>query len=100
LRLPWSPLFPSTTLFRSSAVTTSSASTAFPPRVRNLSIGPSIVDVVFTLIGSAARQALCWAPRKTPGALQIASQRAQTGSPQRRSEEHTSELQSPDHLVC
>src|SRR5215216_4889508 len=25
---------------------------------------------------------------------------APTGSPARRSEEHTSELQSPDHLVC
>src|SRR5258708_25152560 len=58
-RPPRSPLFPSTTLFRS-----------FMPR---------------TLLGAVARSVVA---------------RAADHRGHHRSEEHTSQLQSPDHLVC
>src|SRR5438552_7226345 len=64
---PRSPLFPYTTLFRSSA-TSMSCSTA---------------------PGSCST-----APFSTP------RRRTGTWASRSRSEEHTSELQSPDHLVC
>src|SRR5438552_13445995 len=64
-RPPRSTLFPYTTLFRSSPMTTPSCATA---RLASLRTGRSTSDP------SAAREM--------------------------RSEEHTSELQSPDHLVC
>src|SRR5258708_30983029 len=72
-RPPRSTLFPYTTLFRSrppSAATTLAASQASSGRCRNTTASAS------ARLG--ARSAAC-APR---------------------SEEHTSELQSPDHLVC
>src|SRR5258708_29407106 len=79
-RPPRSTLFPYTTLFRS------------PRRGRES-------------LPSSARQA--WRSRRSPrsGAGRGTTGRTQTPSPStaetsRRSEEHTSELQSPDHLVC
>src|SRR5947208_11636915 len=71
-RPPRSTLFPYTTLFRSTC------GLAYPDSVR---IRPFV-----TICRSAGSQ-----PRK---------RLAQFSSPWSRSEEHTSELQSPDHLVC
>src|SRR5438552_11373511 len=43
-----------------------------------------------------------WAPAGTPFSVKLPSARVSSryGVPAIRSEEHTSELQSPDHLVC
>src|SRR3712207_9470264 len=70
-RPPRSTLFPYTTLFRSQA-------RAGTPK-------PSIEGLVRELAGERAAAALATAPRPSP-------------SP--RSEEHTSELQSRQYLVC
>src|SRR5258708_13737795 len=72
-RPPRSTLFPYTTLFRS-----------FPPR-------PSRAD-------RRARRAVVRARAASRVAAPRRSDRRKTASA--RSEEHTSELQSPDHLVC
>src|SRR5258708_11494272 len=69
-RPPRSTLFPYTTLFRSPRPATSPTAWARTPTC------------------SWARPS--WPP----------SHRAWASCPPRRSEEHTSELQSPDHLVC
>src|SRR4051794_41330161 len=82
-RPPRSPLFPYTTLFRSSA-------------------GPLSLSPRGALPGGLALAlALTWnasASRSSP-TIPRRDGRAWT-SPPRRSEEHTSELQSPVHLVC
>src|SRR5258708_21636944 len=74
-RPPRSTLFPYTTLFRS-------RKRAFPIRG-----------------GRTCYVSICVPPIATPSAS-----RSRNGGPRawdmRRSEEHTSELQSPDHLVC
>src|SRR5258708_10157339 len=72
-RPPRSTLFPYTTLFRSAAWRTPHATTA-PRRSTPTSTRPSS-----TVVSLAC------------------GRRASTGG---RSEEHTSQLQSPDHLVC
>src|SRR5438552_7856984 len=71
-RPPLSTLFPYTTLFRS------------------LLMGQKLCRVVCRLATSLAPWATCLTPRGlTRRAVRLP-----------RSEEHTSELQSPDHLVC
>src|SRR5947208_12112368 len=81
---PTSTLFPYTTLFRSDLVSESNVSeleiTEAEGKVRIVKGGGAMVQHV------AAPNAMA------PVALQA------NGLP--RSEEHTSELQSPDHLVC
>src|SRR5258708_28810134 len=78
-RPPRSTLFPYTTLFRSSSARRPSRSReAFTRR------GPS---------SSGPGRAICYTEEPTPGPW------TRTSRPS-RSEEHTSELQSPDHLVC
>src|SRR5258708_14306988 len=75
-RPPRSTLFPYTTLFR------------------------SLTDAE---IAQLATDAAClFDLTKERGALGVCAHRRPTagGRPHRRSEEHTSELQSPDHLVC
>src|SRR2546430_8123608 len=72
-RPPRSTLFPYTTLFRSHR--------------RGIPLGRR---VRVTLLCGADRQ---WARRRTADARR-------SGSPGRRSEEHTSELQSQSNLVC
>src|SRR5258708_18338716 len=78
-RPPRSTLFPYTTLFRSPATATS---------------------------GCTWRRAGCWPTANTPSAPTPSPtpRPAPTGPTtpgcSTRSEEHTSELQSPDHLVC
>src|SRR5258708_20227644 len=73
-RPPRSPLFPYTTLSRSSC----------PPKYSPIACRPRQTPKIGSLLSSAA--ASC---RSSASALAC-----------RRSEEHTSELQSPDHLVC
>src|SRR5258708_25612820 len=73
-RPPRSTLFPYTTLFRSAMAATLVVSRAHPT-----------VDSRM-LVASLSRFDESW--------------RVLAGPPEPRSEEHTSELQSPDHLVC
>src|SRR5947208_7978459 len=72
-RPPRSTLFPYTTLFRSSK-----------------------------LAITATKQPAAGAPMSaaTPTAARLRLEAPVTPTHERRSEEHTSELQSPDHLVC
>src|SRR5258708_26418457 len=83
-RPPRSTLFPYTTLFRSSR-------TSRPPDERVISVMPSLNSAIHTR------------PSPRPG-LSPQSHSPTPSSAIRihssRSEEHTSELQSPDHLVC
>src|SRR5258708_23894544 len=83
-RPPRSTLFPYTTLFRSS-----SAQLTLPhPRthLRRFVLEP-LCEIVPELI----------LPRQSKA---VAEKCRSRWSPYHRSEEHTSELQSPDHLVC
>src|SRR5258708_15551222 len=88
-RPPRSTLFPYTTLFRSQVADVSlrvaeSGSGSLgrqPCRARELQI----------LAGDGAGRA---------AARKAVARRRQMGADEQRSEEHTSELQSPDHLVC
>src|SRR5258708_17502919 len=78
-RPPRSTLFPYTTLFRSLFVLVTSR--------RSLHV--------------RAEQELQLSPLPLEDAVALFRERAQAIRPARaRSEEHTSELQSPDHLVC
>src|SRR5258708_18565084 len=74
-RPPRSTLFPYTTLFRSPVSNTSRAR-------RSVEVG---------VLGCGVR---AWSFRRASLALERREEVAE------RSEEHTSELQSPDHLVC
>src|SRR5947208_11366081 len=80
-RPPRSTLFPYTTLFRSRAIEI---------------LGRRSARGVQELGGG------CRPPQSTrrPPRRQRADHVARALAPGRRSEEHTSELQSPDHLVC
>src|SRR5947208_6278682 len=77
-RAPESTLFPYTTLFRSSPRAATTATSTSQPHVRASQRGdhhPQVrSDSLMRALGG--------------------------GGPRARSEEHTSELQSPDHLVC
>src|SRR2546422_4322662 len=81
-RPPRSTLFPYTTLFRSSTTPAAATAQAAPRRVHQ-----------------AARGA---ASKRPASGITVMNQAAMTTSVarQRRSEEHTSELQSRLHLVC
>src|SRR5258708_29702502 len=81
-RPPRSTLFPYTTLFRSLVAT-------LPPIVDHGELAGSGGYQV-----PCSRQAFRRSSLTTPGCT--TARRGQ----RRRSEEHTSELQSPDHLVC
>src|SRR3712207_8833462 len=90
-RPPKSPPFPYTTLFRSSTPTLPSPlkgeggallSTAMPDTSSNPAWGP-------TLLPSGRTRFRLWAPAAAAVSLDI-----------ERSEEHTSELQSRQYLVC
>src|SRR5690348_17934906 len=82
-RPPRSTLFPYTTLFRS-----------LPSMIRNP--GPekeTVLPVTLAAVGCASTFIKCSNP-KAP------STKAERPAMRQRSEEHTSELQSPVHLVC
>src|SRR5258708_11423934 len=86
-RPPRSTLFPYTTLFRSSRG-------CFPHRAPV--VGPALGAVVEGWAPPGARR--CDRGRRSDRGAR--SHRRAPGGAQPRSEEHTSELQSPDHLVC
>src|SRR5947208_12852480 len=89
-RPPTSTLFPYTTLFRSPA---SRAAAATEPRTAS-SVGTSTDGIAVDMTRIADRTSM--APTIMP-ATAFSHGRLTQGP---RSEEHTSELQSPDHLVC
>src|SRR5438552_11354082 len=85
-RPPRSTLFPYTTLFRSPPHRVKKAKAYLTPRWRSRCPSKSLrhnslLDNVFQAVGGS------WFKRLS-------------GNKAFRSEEHTSELQSPDHLVC
>src|SRR5690606_41007453 len=89
---PRSPLFPYTTLFRSSptrsSVRTTGCSARWAKRIWNCScLEPGRSSALCVGFESGKHQHLT--PRRRPGSR-----------PMRRSEEHTSELQSREKLVC
>src|SRR5258708_29672938 len=82
-RPPRSTLFPYTTLFRS---------------VLSIALGIGANTAIFTLIDAVLLKML---PVHNPEELVLFQWSVPQGhSMGARSEEHTSELQSPDHLVC
>src|SRR5258708_15584250 len=87
-RPPRSTLFPYTTLFRSARLAASRVQWRSRPGVACRMAVPSLWPVHRPLSGGA--RAAC---RHAP-ARRVVLEHAY------RSEEHTSELQSPDHLVC
>src|SRR3712207_7411078 len=87
-RPPRSTLFPYTTLFRSRTVVDQATREAEHLRA-NLSRTPDI---------TAALRKMCAAETDTP--LAISTLRGQFADNGERSEEHTSELQSRQYLVC
>src|SRR5258708_8842540 len=84
-RPPRSTLFPYTTLFRSSFFHTRTPRSTFPEPVR------SIVSTKAISCGALSEEILSRQKRRSSCSATV---------PCSRSEEHTSELQSPDHLVC
>src|SRR5207244_11455810 len=78
-RPPSSTLFPYTTLFRSWVWA------SIPPGSRYLPLASKVWSAL---------------PRLVPGATSAAILPSSIHRSAARSEEHTSELQSPDHLVC
>src|SRR5947208_13194203 len=79
-RPPRSTLFPYTTLFRSMQASASSTWS-----LRGLPVASS--DRLKSNTRKVVSLGVCTSATRTP-------------APRARSEEHTSELQSPDHLVC
>src|SRR5258708_13717544 len=81
-RPPRSTLFPYTTLFRS------------PPRAKGENMVRSVIaGIALCAITSGS----AFAQQLPKGVVIVTPDKAKWGN---RSEEHTSELQSPDHLVC
>src|SRR5947208_13517654 len=76
-RPPRSTLFPYTTLFRSAAS-----------------------NALHLISGSATKVAVPRTQNSPPPPVASSTAQCMAYRPSRRSEEHTSELQSPDHLVC
>src|SRR5207244_11827186 len=100
LSSPHSPLFPYTTLFRSASGSRSLENPPTSPRLDTASgpFGPGTPLFPQQPLGTPPRTWLfppsinvAQTPRALPGL---------SGFQELRSEEHTSELQSPDHLVC
>src|SRR5207244_11613269 len=92
-----STLFPYTTLFRSERVFEEACDATLPifERLKFIAIVSSNLDEFFMIRVAGLKQQLLGAVAETTAdGLLPADQLAQ------RSEEHTSELQSPDHLVC
>src|SRR5207244_13058352 len=97
LRPPRCPLFPYTTLFRSGLVAAWMTNPRPSKRGHTATMSP------------AASTAACGCNALCPGAERltrtghwavVSAARAGALTVPARSEEHTSELQSPDHLVC
>src|SRR5256885_8749839 len=89
-RPPRSTLFPYTTLFRSQAVTC-----ALADQGRTIRLPVHVADQVRRLM--RVRRQLAQKLNREPTQEELAKE---SGFPEKRSEEHTSELQSPCNLVC
>src|SRR5207244_10650918 len=91
---PRSPLFPYTTLFRSAVDMRQIHSGGAPKGIALGAFSPSTDGLLFSSVGvwrDVFITPVGWLQLRDPVAeLRIVL----------RSEEHTSELQSPDHLVC
>src|SRR5947208_8981989 len=89
-RPPRSTLFPYTTLFRSSP-TTNSVRRVLPrePPGRNSATTARMISHCLGLVSCASSTSTWLMPASSLYSTHVL-----------RSEEHTSELQSPDHLVC
>src|SRR5258708_13951083 len=87
-RPPRSTLFPYTTLFRSQTIVTTSTSVFVTEAYRSLNWGDGTFD--------CAHSAYNLSYYATHAEIFTYDSQPILG----RSEEHTSELQSPDHLVC
>src|SRR5207253_4495614 len=90
---PRPTLFPYTTLFRSRCDKRAGRSSPEPPRAAPRSARASSRRTRRTGVATATAHPTAAAPRALP-------QRVPSPRPRRRSEEHTSELQSRGHLVC
>src|SRR5690348_18200073 len=90
-RPPRSTLFPYTTLFRSPILAYSGHRVFAGPYHRNVAGNLLALD---TFLGSAAYA------RSVVESHHVGLVALCRGNPETRSEEHTSELQSPVHLVC
>src|SRR3712207_7911118 len=88
-RPPRSPLFPSTTLFRSAAMALSTT----PAAAGEPTASPARPE-------RPQRPVRAERPRKARGEGQWALGHREPLNPNERSEEHTSELQSRQYLVC
>src|SRR5258708_28556315 len=91
-RPPRSTLFPYTTLFRSSALTR--VTNSLPTLTESSIIRERAALVITTSLSAIERAKIALSRRVI--VRSIIRRRDYQG----RSEEHTSELQSPDHLVC
>src|SRR5207244_6900150 len=93
---PTSTLFPYTTLFRSRLLTQNTRDTQLLAQLSKLAENEG--DVV--VAAKYQQQLLVVAPGKE-NQMRLAQLLMRTGdTDEARSEEHTSELQSPDHIVC
>src|SRR5207244_9930446 len=92
LPLPYSRLSPSTPLFRSFSCPTTSPASYRASETLSRSAIASLATRSPAVSGSMSRS--------SPSVRRSRSASAAYPSGERRSEEHTSELQSPDHLVC
>src|SRR5256885_9688029 len=96
-RPPRSTLFPYTTLFRSAAVAQEAAVRRVAGGERAAGGAPRLL-VVATLGSGGGGQAV--AEQRAGVAGEVALAEVAAGEEAARSEEHTSELQSPCNLVC
>src|SRR5690606_42130495 len=96
LRPPRSPLFPYTTLFRSLGGSRESRGGSSPAPWRYAKQGTRRSVSAAQCTGSWRRS-----PSRTPRRrCRVAARRRRESFPAARSEEHTSELQSRENLVC
>src|SRR5258708_18063831 len=91
-RPPSSTLFPYTTLFRSAPA----ASEELAALAESEAWDPEAPAALADLVALAA--SVAWGPEAPVASADLAALEELVASA--RSEEHTSELQSPDHLVC
>src|SRR5207244_13378983 len=99
-RPPSPPLFPSTTLFRSPAAAASASPARLEVRDHDLAVqGPGFRQAVGLVVGRLHLLEIVDLAAQLAAREQRSDLRISELVRDFRSEEHTSELQSPDHLV-